>query len=210
MRQSVFVLCIVLMTVPYQGQFRQSDSNTAAAIKAAKNTLISALDSNLPHISLDYFLKYESDNAPIDWQIVTCDEHASSPQPDQQERMAHRQNENDAPLCVQATVDDVRMQRSATVVVQVGTVSQGISGKPALQLVTVQDENGAVRRITLIDLPAAMRCPRPRRPRIRDVPRLLGTVALLGDADSKNWTVPPAKLPRRPARKITRRNVFDY
>lgn len=175
-RRSVFILCIVLLAAPLQGQSRQSDSNTAAAIKAAKNTLISNLDSNLPHISLEYFLRYESDNAPVDWQIVTCDEHASNPQRDQQERMAHPQSGNDAPLCVQATVDDVRMQRSATVVVQVGTVSQGVSGKPALQLVAVQDEKGSVRHISLIDLPAAMRWPRPT-PRIRDLPRKFGLVA---------------------------------
>jgi hypothetical protein len=176
-RQSVFTLCIVLLAVPLQGQFRQSGSNTAAAIKAAKNTLISTLDSNLPNISLEYFLKYESDNAPIDWQIVTCDEHASNPQRDQRERMAHRQSENDAPLCVQATVDDARVQRSAMVVVRVGTALKGVSGKPALQLVTLQDENGVVRHITLIDLPAAMRWPRPTTYRIRDLPQRLGVVA---------------------------------
>jgi len=164
------------MAVPLQGRSRQSDSNTAVAIKAAKNALISNFDSNLPHISLEYFLKYESDNAPVDWQIVACDEHSSNPQRDQQERMAHRQRDTDAPLCVQATVDDVRMQRSATVVVQVGTVLQGVLGKPELQLVTVQDEKGSVRRISLIDLPAAMRWPRPT-PRIRDLPQRFGTVA---------------------------------
>ena len=180
-RQSVFLLCIVLLAVPLQGRSRQSDRNAAAAIKAAKNTLISSLDSNLPHISLEYFLNYESDNAPVDWQIVTCDQHASNPQRDQQERMAHRQSDNDAPLCVQATVDDVRMQRSATVVVLVETVSQGVSGRPALQLVTVQDENGAVRHISLIDLPAAMRWPRPT-PRIRDRPQKFRVVSLLEES----------------------------
>ncbi|HEX7959338.1 MAG TPA: hypothetical protein VF493_05445 [Terriglobales bacterium] len=179
MRQRVITICIVLLAIPLQGQFRQSGSNTAAAINAAKNTLISALDSNLPHISLEYFLEYESDNAPIDWQIVTCDQHASNPQGDQRERMAHRPSENDSPLCVQATVDDARVQRSAMVVVRVGTASKGVSGKPALQLVTLQDENGVVRHITLIDLPAAMRWPRPTTHRIRDMPQQLGALALV-------------------------------
>lgn len=116
---------------------------------------------------------------PIDWTIVTCDEHAINPLLDKQKRMNSARNKGDAPLCVQATVDDVRAQRSAMVVVQVGTMGAGVMGEPKLLFVMAQDENGASHAIQLIELPAAMRGWQPRVPRIRDLPERLGVVGRL-------------------------------
>jgi len=141
------------------------------AIDAAKNVSIAIFDSNLPNISLEYFL-----GAPIEWMIVTCDERATNPALDRGQRTNATGDKSDAPLCVQATLDNVRAQRSAMVVVRVGKVGTGVAGTPKLELVMAQDENGAARTIQLIDLPAVMRRWRSRSPRIRDVPGRLGAV----------------------------------
>jgi hypothetical protein len=168
----VFVLLLAVV-IPAQAAPRNAKDG---GIKAAKKVSIATFDSNLPNISLEYFLNYESNGAPIDWTVVSCDERATNPVVDKQERMNSKGNKHDRPLCVQATVDNVRVQRSAMVVVQVGTIRAGAVGTPKLQLVMAQDENGASHVIRLIDLPAAMRRWRPRSHPIRDLPERLGAV----------------------------------
>jgi hypothetical protein len=178
MRRILVSFCGVLLAVFLHAQTHIRNANDAA-LKAAKNATISTFDSALPSISLEYFLKYESKGVPIDWTIVTCDERAINPVIDRQDRMNATGDEGDRPLCVQATVDDVRAQRSAVVVVQVGTIGAGAVGKPKLHLVMADDERGVTRRIQLIELPAVMQ--RWRRTKLwhgpRDLPQRLGIAA---------------------------------
>src|SRR5690349_20343335 len=101
MRSFILCLCILLLESGLGAQGNSRRTVQEHAIHAAKNVLISTFDGNLPDISLEYFLKYESIRAPIDWTIVNCDERAIDPARDRQDRMAAKNLKEDRPLCVQ-------------------------------------------------------------------------------------------------------------
>ena len=98
MRPVTLSVCILLLEACLHPQPIPNRNAEYRAIHAAKNVTISTFDSNLPNISLEYFLKYESNGAPVDWAIVSCDERATNPDVDKQERM--NVNKRDRPLCV--------------------------------------------------------------------------------------------------------------
>jgi hypothetical protein len=120
-----------------------------------KNLPVSKLDSSLPNLSLEYFLKYESEDAPIRWEVNDCGEQTG-------DRATNR--EYDVPMCVEADVD---LKHSAlTILIAVGTAKKGISGVPALFDASITYPTGVVRTIhRLGELLRELHRPLPRAPR---------------------------------------------
>lgn len=148
------------------GLWSQTHANTAdPAIQTAKRVVISALDSNLPSITLEYFLTYESGGASVEWEVIGSGECPS----DSPAGRSH-----DLPTLVRATIDDVHAQRSAAVVVDVKSNHEGSRGSVSLCSVTVTDERGRIHSTRLIALSALIHSPGPRLHPIRDLPSMVG------------------------------------
>jgi hypothetical protein len=137
----------------------------SAAIERVKNVLVSSLDHNLPKVSLEFFLQYETEGAPISWKVTDCGEPSRS-------RAAERGR---APAtCVQADVD-LKDNRALTLLISVGSKTVP-SEVPALRSVTITDEDGSVRTVRhLSKLPMELHRPRPV-PK-RDLPLPWGNIA---------------------------------
>ncbi len=135
-----------------------------AAIQSAKRVLISEFDISLPRISLEYFLDYEGEGAPIDWLLKDCPgNHAKAP-------------ELNTLVCVEATLD-LRDGRVVAVVIAVPSSAMRVPGSIAFRSVTVTDQGSSVRSLRLIELPAAIH--RLQRNPPRDLPRQPALDALL-------------------------------
>lgn len=131
-----------------------------AAIRAAKAALISSFDSNLPRISLEYFLAYEAAGAPVVWDTTLCP-------------LTPRREAANAHTCVLATIE-LNDGRLAMVSVAVPTPRMA-AGPVELRSVMITDEWGAaVRKISLIELPAAIHRKWPKMPQLDPWP---GTLA---------------------------------
>jgi hypothetical protein len=131
------------------------------AIEQAKNVLVSTFDKRLPKVTLEYFLKSESDNGRIAWEVNDCGEQTGNPAIDRG---------RDLPLCAQATVSGPNL-RLIIVVLAVGTFHKGVTGTPELSSVTVTDETGQDHAVRLFDVPAEMHRGRPKTRRVpRDLP----------------------------------------
>jgi len=121
-------------------------------IKHVKNVDISSLDHSLPKVTLEFFLQYEGEGAPIKWSVVNCD------------------HEPDADICVKADIE-LKDNRSATVVVLHGKATGTRSATvPSLFRVTVTSQDGLTHDIRqLRDLPMELHRPLPlHRPGPRD------------------------------------------
>jgi hypothetical protein len=152
------IFCFLLLTNSPSAEPQSSDKTQAATIRRVQNTLVSSLDSSLPKVSLEFFLKYESGGAPIQWEVNDCTEPAGNPPTDRG---------SDPPICVEA--DFAREQTDVTILVSVGTLKTGPSGTPAVFGVTVNHQGGrshSLRRLG--DLPKELHRPAPKSP--RDLP----------------------------------------
>ena len=150
--------CFLLLTNCLSAEPQSSDKTEAATIRRVQNALASSLDSSLPKVSLEFFLKYESGGAPIQWKVNDCIEPAGNPPTDRV---------SDPPICVEA--DFARDQTDVTILVSVGTLNTGPSGTPAVFSVTVNTQGGrshSLRRLG--DLPKELHRPAPKSP--RDLP----------------------------------------
>jgi hypothetical protein len=144
---------------------QQSSVNTTekVAVQRAKSVIVSSLDRSLPSVSLEFFLKYEAEGAPIMWGMNKCRDRAGVPMPD----------DHGSPLCVEASFVS-KGQTAVTVVVSVGTAHRRTSGVPA-PVSVILNENGATRSLPrLSDLPVELHRPAPRLP--RDLPLPVGTL----------------------------------
>jgi hypothetical protein len=149
----------VLITLPLWAQHPYSKEAENAAIKRVKTVDVSSLDRGLPKVTLEVFLKYEGEGAPIKWRVSNCDQSTGNPSIDR---------EWDSPMCVEADID-LKGDRSAAVVVSVGTLKTGPVGVPAVFSVTVTDPSGMGRVVRhLSDLPMELHRPLPKSP--RDLP----------------------------------------
>jgi hypothetical protein len=158
MRWMIPSFCFLLLASCLRAKPQSSDKTEKATIQRAKNTLVSSLDSSLPKVSLEFFLKYESGGAPIQWEVNNCVEQAGNPPTDRA---------GDPPICVEA--DFAKDQTAVTVWVSVGTLKSGPSGTPAVFSVTVNNQGGrshSLRRLG--DLPKELHRPAPKSP--RDLP----------------------------------------
>lgn len=141
--------------LPLFAQHPYSKEAENAAIKRVKTVDISSLERGLPKVTLEFFLKYEGEGAPIKWRMSNCAQLNGNPIIDR---------ERDSTICVEADVE-LKGDRSATVVVSVGTLKTGPVGVPTVFSVTVTDPSGLVRAVRrLSDLPMELHHPPPKSP----------------------------------------------
>ena len=131
----LFVTCALWAQHPYPNKAK------VAVIRRVKTVDVSSLDHGLPKVTLEFFLKYEGEGAPIRWQLSNCDQLNGNQVIDR---------ERDVSICVEADID-MKGDRSATVVVSAGTLKTGPVKVPTVFSVTVTDPSGmvhAVRRLS--------------------------------------------------------------
>jgi hypothetical protein len=142
---------VILFGCSLWAQHPYSKEAENAAIKRVKKVDVSSLESGLPKVTLEFFLKYESEGAPIGWRGSDCELLKGKPFVDREL------------LCVEADID-LKGDRSATIVVSVGTFKKGSVGVPRLCGVTVTDANGRTHAVRLSDLPMEFHRPLPKSP----------------------------------------------
>jgi len=126
-----------------------------AAIQPVKTLLISSLDRSLPKVTLEFFLKYEGEGAPIKWEVNDCDEKT-------------RDHGRDSAMCIQADIG-LKDGRAATILVSVGTFKRGQLDVPTVYGVRVTYPGGTIHRLDrLSDLPVELHRPPPKGP--KDLP----------------------------------------
>lgn len=158
-------LILVLWSCSVWAQHPYSNKTEKATIERVKTLQVSSLDRDLPKVTLEFFLKYEGEGAPIKWRMSNCDQL-------QRNRVTDRQR--DSTTCVEAEVD-LKGNRSATIVVSLGTLKRRTSDVPTVLSVTVTDQNGKTHDVPrLSDLPMELHRPLPKSP--RDLPLPLGAV----------------------------------
>lgn len=154
-------LIFALLSCSLWAQHPYADQTEEATIGRVKTLQASSLDRNLPNVTLEFFLKYEGEGAPIKWLMSNCDQAKGN---------AAADSERDPTICVEAEVD-LKNGRSARVVVSLGKVTKRPAGVPTVFRVTVADQSGSthdVRRLS--DLPMELHRPLPRGPRDLPVP----------------------------------------
>lgn len=161
MRGASLLATLLLVVVPASPQTAQQKSDRAA-LERAKSVLVSTLDRTLPRVSLEFFLSNESDGARIQWEVNDCGEQTGSPE-------ANRGR--DFPMCVEAEVF-LKDQRSLNVSIVVGTFKKGLTEKPWVWSVTLTENDGKVRSITLRQIPVELH--RPERPPVKELPPPVG------------------------------------
>ena len=151
----------MLLTCSLWGQHTYPNKAEEGTIERVKTTQVSSLDRGLPKVTLEFFLSYEGEGAPIHWQMSSCDQLNGN-------RFISRKQ---APaICVEAEID-LKDDRSATIVVWVGTLKTGPVGVPTFFSATVTEPDGtthAVRRLS--DLPMELHRWRPPLQWPRDLP----------------------------------------
>jgi len=134
-----------------------------ATIERVKSLQVSSLDHDLPNVTLEFFLKYEGEGAPIKWRTSHCDQVKGNPVTD---------GKRDRGTCIEAEVD-LKDKRSATVVVSLGTSDGRAVSVPTVFNVTVTDQNGRIHDVRrLSELPMELHRPLQKSP--RDLPLPVG------------------------------------
>ena len=159
MRQTILSLLFLLLTFCMQAQGPSADKTEMGAIQRAKTLPISSLDRDLPKVTLEFFLKYEGEGAPIKWAVNDCVE---------QTRGTVVDHGRDSAMCVQADIG-LKDGRAATVLVSVGTFKKGLVDVPTVYGVKVTYPGGTIHRLDrLSDLPVELHRPLPKGP--KDLP----------------------------------------
>jgi hypothetical protein len=153
-------LILVLFSCSLWAQQPYTNREEEASIERVKSLQAASLDPGLPKVTLEFFLKYEGEGAPIKWRVSNCDRLTRNPVTD---------SGRDPALCVTAEID-LKDNRSAIVVVSLGTPKPRPSSVPTLFSVTVIDQGGIrdVRRLS--DLPMELHRPLPKSPRDSPLP----------------------------------------
>jgi hypothetical protein len=154
MRCSVLSLLIVVHTFCLWAQSSSVDKAEKDAIQSARTILVSSLDDKLPKVTLEFFLKYESEGAPIKWNVIDCGERGD--------------RGGDSAMCVQAHLG-LKDGRGVTILVSIGTFKRGQVEVPTIRDVRITNQNGTIHRLSrLADLPIELHRPFPKEP--RDIP----------------------------------------
>jgi hypothetical protein len=122
--------------------FAAAQANDAAAIERAKSAVVYSFDKALPKTSLESFLTQAAPGAKVKWESNDCGEQSGDPEIDSQ---------RDIPICAQASIT-ASNGRTAVVMVAVGSLKKGVSGRPELFDVSVTSEDGLSETIQLRDL----------------------------------------------------------
>jgi len=158
MRPMILSFWLVLLAGSLWAQ-HSADKTEKAAIRRAKNVLVSSLDSSLPKVSLEFFLNYEAGGAPIQWEVSDCGEQTGKRSTDRG---------TDSAMCVEA--DFAKDQTDVAVVVSVGTNKKGPADVPTLLSVTVNGPSGKSHSLRLGELPKELHRPAPKSPRDLQLP----------------------------------------
>jgi hypothetical protein len=138
------------------GTITASHTHDHATIQQAKSILVSLLDQSLPKVSLEFFLKYEAEDAPIRWDLHDCGKNRDT-----------KDNSHRPVACVEADFD-VNNQ-AVSVIVSIGTSQTGQAGVPVLFSATITDFAGTNHSVRhLGELPMMLH--RPLRQPPRDLP----------------------------------------
>lgn len=156
MRSGVLSLAFVLLASSLWA-LRPNQEKEEAAIRRVKTVDVSSLDRSLPKVTLEFFLKYEGEGAPIQWRAGDCDSLSGNPLVDHEL------------ICVEADLV-LKTDRSATIIVSVGTLKTGLVDNPALVSVMTTDATGMTHAVRLIDLPRELHRPQPKSPRDEPFP----------------------------------------
>ena len=155
MRKIVLSLSLLLLVRGLYAQSSPEEKKERETIQHAKTLLVSTLDSSLPKVSLEYFLKYESAGAAIHWETNDCGEQTGDPEIDKGRGF---------PICVEADFDFEH--RAITIFIAVGTADKGVSGAPALFSATITEPDGKVKSLRQLgELPKELHRPLPKSPR---------------------------------------------
>jgi hypothetical protein len=159
MLSSIGWLVITLSTCALFAQSPYTNDRDEATIERVKNLKVSSLDGNLPKVTLEFFLKYEGEGAPIQWRVIQCDELKRNPLTGHTRVPA---------ICVEAELH-LKEGRTASVAVSLGAAKTRTAGVPTIFRVTVTDQNGMIHEpARLSDLPMELHRPLPKSP--RDLP----------------------------------------
>jgi hypothetical protein len=173
MRRVLFSLGFLSLTVFSFAQPRPSTKTENAAIQHVKKLLVSSFDSRLPNVNFEYFLRYETEDAPIKWDVADCGKQFANP------------TSKPSPLtqaCVQADVD-LTAGGAVTLIVSVAVFKDGRFGDAALVSTTVTELTGNVRNLSaLADLPMELHRPLPKPPKDLPIPAGDSQVAVLHPA----------------------------
>ena len=154
MRRTVFYLPLLLTSCLW-AQSSPADEAEQSTIAHAKKILVSKIDARLPKVSLEFFLNYESEGAPIHWEVNDCGEQTGNPAVDQGRNF---------PVCVEAAFDV--HHRSVSIMIAVGTLDQKDRGTPGFFSGAITDPGGTRHSIRQLgDLPAQLHRPFPRQAR---------------------------------------------
>lgn len=146
-------LCLLLFASCVVAQSTRDDPQGAVAIQRAKGILVSSLDHSLPKVSLEFFLKYEAEDAPIHW-----DEHDCGNDSDTEDSL------HDLSTCVEADFD--LKNQAVSIVIFMGTLKAGLSKTPALFSATMTDFAGSSHSLRhLGELPMMLHRPVRRSPK---------------------------------------------
>jgi hypothetical protein len=160
MRRTLIGIVFLTSTITLWAQ-TPSANNEQREVERIKSFPVSSIDSTLPEVSLEYFLNYEADGAPINWEVNDCGEQSGNPSDEKRE----------IPACVQAEVF-LKNHRTLTVLVVYGTSKKKLD-VPAVWSITIEDANGEVRVVRqLRDLPMELHRPMPEMP--KDSPSTVG------------------------------------
>jgi hypothetical protein len=153
MRLTILSVLSLLLTFCVWAQGPSADKTEMAPIQRVRTLLISSLDRSLPKVTLEFFLKYEGEGAPIKWEVNDCGE---------QTRDTVVDHGRDSTMCVKADIG-LKDGRAATVMVSVGTFKRGPVDVPTVYSVRVTYPGGTIHRLDrLSDLPVELHRPPPK------------------------------------------------
>ncbi len=160
----VFALLIFLGAVAQTPNQQQSQSPNSLedekTIAVARQVPVSELDPKLPKQAFGVWLEKLVAPAKVEWEVNDCGEQSGTP----------ADQGRDFPMCVEANAE-LSSGAKVTVSVAVGTVNKGISGKPGVFFILL-DEPGSEEKdvVHLSDLAARLQ-DRHRSPRPAPQPR---------------------------------------
>jgi hypothetical protein len=108
-------LWVLLLSACFWAQPSSANRREKAAIRRAKNLIVSSFDRSLPNVSLEFFLTYEGGGASIKWEVNDCRDQIGNPALDQ---------EHGSPMCVEADFE-FKARKSVTVLVCSRTFERG-------------------------------------------------------------------------------------
>lgn len=152
-------MVVFLAPLLWSGLWAQSspaDKAEQSTIARVKKFQASSIDALLPKVSLEFFLRYESEGSPIHWEVNDCGEQTGNPSVDQGRNF---------PTCVEADFDV--HHRSVSIVISVGTSKAGERDTGGFFSGSITDADGTSHAIQrLSDLPARLRRYFPRQPQV--------------------------------------------